>query len=171
MIDEIDRKILSILQCDARASNAAIARQIGLAPSAVLERIRKLEKRRIIRGYEARIDPAAVDRALLAFIFVRTNERAGEITTGEALARLPEVQEVHHVAGEDCYLVKVRASSPSALGKLLRESFGGISTVGSTRSTVVLETIKEHGPLPLGETAAPDSACAAEPGKETEDHE
>lgn len=168
MIDKIDHEILTILQCDARASNAAIARRVGLAPSAVLERIRKLEKRRIIRGYEARIDPAAVDRELLAFIFVRTNERAGEITTGEALAQVPEVQEVHHVAGEDCYLVKVRAPSPAALGQLLRDSFGGIETVASTRSTVVLETVKEHGPLPLGEIAAPESSCATEPGKEAE---
>jgi len=153
MIDDIDRKILTILQDDARASNAAVARRVGLVPSAVLERIRKLEKRGIIRGYETRIDPAALDQELLAFVFVRTNERAGEVTTGDALAMLPEIQEVHHVAGEDCYLVKVRAASPGALGSLLRKKLGAISTVGSTRTTVVLETVKERGTLALDEEA------------------
>jgi Lrp/AsnC family leucine-responsive transcriptional regulator len=166
MIDEIDRKILTTLQDDARASNAAIARRVGLVPSAVLERIRKLEKRRVIQGYEARIDPAAVGRGLLAFIFVRTNERAGALTTGDALALVPEVQEVHHVAGEDCYLVKVRSPSPAALGKLLRESFGGIATVSSTRTTIVLETVKEHGPLPFDETPTCQAPNIAEPSDE-----
>jgi Lrp/AsnC family leucine-responsive transcriptional regulator len=149
MIDEIDRKILSILQTSARTSNADIARQIGMVPSAILDRIRKLETRGIVRGYEARLDPQALGLGLLAFIFIRGEERVGEIETGQQLAQIPEVQEVHHVAGEDCYLVKVRVENTEALGRLLREKFGAIHTVRSSRTTIVLNSLKETALLPV----------------------
>ena len=149
MIDGTDMRILQILQSEGRTSNAEIARQVGLAPSATLERIRKLEKKDILQGYEAQLNPRAVGLGLLAYIFVKTDEDISEHTTGDHLARLPEVQEVHHVAGEDCYLAKVRVRDPQSLGLLLREKFGSIPTVVSTRTTVVLETVKESGLLPL----------------------
>ena len=150
MIDEKDREILAIVQDNARTNNAEIARRVGMAPSATLERLRKLEKRGVIEGYEARLDPRSIGLGLLAFVYVRTRESMDEdFPTGEALARLPEVQEIHHVAGEDCYLIKVRAESTEALGRLLRERLGSIESVLSTRSTIVLETIKESSRLPL----------------------
>lgn len=149
MIDEVDLKILNILQRDARASNVEIARAVGLAPSATLERIRKLEQRGLIRGYEARLDSAALGRGQVAFVFVRTNERAGAIGTARRLARIPEVQEVHHIAGEDCFLVKVRAASTQELGALLRSRFGTIPRIISTRTTIVLDTLKEVASFPL----------------------
>ena len=149
MIDAIDQQILDILQRAARTNNADIARQVGMAPSAVLERIRKLEKRQIIRGYSAHLDPHVANLPLLAFVFVRTDESLSEMGTAVELAKIPEVLEVHHVAGEDCYLIKVRASEPESLGKLLRERLGHIPTVLSTRSTIVLETVKEDTKLPL----------------------
>src|SRR6188474_2458254 len=110
MIDATDRQILDILQKDARTSNAEVARQVGLAPSAVFERIRKLEEKGVLRGFHADVDPHAAGLPLLAFVFVRSNERAGGVTTAEKLARIPEVLEVHHVAGEDCFLAKLRAA-------------------------------------------------------------
>jgi Lrp/AsnC family leucine-responsive transcriptional regulator len=149
MIDEIDASILTILQDDARTPNAEIARRVGMAPSAILERIRKLEARGTIQGYETRICPEALGLGLVAFIFVRADERVGQAEAGQQLAALPEVQEVHHVAGEDCYLVKVRVADTTALGRLLREQFGAIACVRSTRSTIVLSTIKESAQLPL----------------------
>ena len=69
MIDETDRRILSMLQQNARIANAEIARQVGMAPSAVLERVRKLEERGFVREYTARLEPEALDLGLLAFIF------------------------------------------------------------------------------------------------------
>ena len=149
IIDEADRKILGLLQADARASNVAIARQVGLAPSATLERIRKLEKSGIIQGYTARLDPKALGVGLVAFVFVRSRERVGHTGTARLLARLPEILEVHHIAGEDCFLVKVRAADTEALGRLLREGFGRAPTIVSTRTTIVLETVKETPALPL----------------------
>jgi Lrp/AsnC family leucine-responsive transcriptional regulator len=149
MLDRHDLRILDLLQRDARTPNVAIARQVGLAPSATLERIRKLEKRGVIQAYTARIDPRALGVGLLAYVFVRSDERAGETRAAGALARRPEVLEVHHVAGEDCFLVKVRAADTEALGRLLREVFGAVPTVRSTRTTIVLETVKETPALPL----------------------
>jgi Lrp/AsnC family transcriptional regulator, leucine-responsive regulatory protein len=148
-MDEIDRQIAMFLQDNARTSNAEIARQVGMAPSAVLERIRKLEARGILRGYEARLSPKALGLGLLAFVFVRTRESVGKLETGARLAELPEVQEVHQIAGEDCYLVKVRAADTEALGRLMREKFGAIPSVRSTRTTIVLTTMKESALLPV----------------------
>lgn len=149
MIDEIDQLILTIIRGNARLSNAEIARQVGMAPSAVFERIRKLEARGIICGYEARINPVSVGLGMLAFIFVRAAEKVGSMDTGRLLAQIPEVQEVHQVAGEDCYLVKVRVADTEALGRVLRDRFGGIDAIISTRTTIVLATLKETAQLPL----------------------
>lgn len=152
-VDDIDLGILRALQENARESTAEIARRIGLAASAVHERIKKLEARGLLRGYSADVDPEAVDLGLLAFIFVRSSDRLGELGTAEELARFPEVLEVHHVAGEDCYLLKVRAQSTQDLARLLREKLGSVAAVTSSRTTIVLETVKETSRLPL-----PDSA-------------
>lgn len=151
MIDAIDRKILNILQQNARTPNAQIARELNMAPSAILERIRKLETSGVIQGYEARIDPEALDLRLLAFVAVRADSDGSEMTVGEQLRQIPEVQEIHHIAGEDCYLVKVRTADAKSLGRLLRNRITPIGANGSvrTRSTVVLETLHETGRLSL----------------------
>lgn len=153
MIDEIDAQILTILQRNARVTHAEIARSVGLAPSAVLERVRKLEARELIRGYVAVLDPAALDQSMLAFIAVRTTERPGDSRVAQALAAIPEVLEVHHVAGDDCLLLKVRGRDASHLAQILRDRLGPIDGVRSTRTTIVLDTIKEDCRLPLPEVA------------------
>lgn len=149
-LDPIDRQISRMLQANARETQADIARAVGLAPSAVLERIRKLEARGIVKGYAAELEPRAFGFALLAFIAVRTDvSDQGEV--GEALASHDEVLEVHHVAGDDCYLVKVRARDAEHLGQMLRTRFARISGVRSTRTIIVLETVKETSRLPVVE--------------------
>jgi Lrp/AsnC family leucine-responsive transcriptional regulator len=149
MIDETDLRIVRALQENARTSNAEIARRLGMAPSAILERVRKLEERGVIQGYAATVNPEALGLGLTAFVFVRSSERVGHVGTARALAGLPEVQEVHHVAGEDCFLVKVRVAHARALGALLSEKFAAIDTIVSTRSTIVMETVKETAALPI----------------------
>jgi Lrp/AsnC family leucine-responsive transcriptional regulator len=148
MIDGIDRKILKILQDDARTPNAEIARLVKLAPSAIFERVKKLQKEGILEGYHARLNPKVLDFGLLAFVFVRTEEKSGESSAGKLLSRIPEVQEVHHVAGEDCYLVKVRVKDTDSLYRLMKEKFAPIPQVRSTRTTIVLDTVKESFKLP-----------------------
>lgn len=157
-IDNVDRHIVAMLQKNGRLPNAEIARRVKMAPSAVLERIRKLEERGIVRGYMARLCPSEMGCGLLAFVFVRTNMGVWQGDTGESLAAMPEVQEVHHIAGEDCFLIKVRVKDTAALGSLLRDRINTLETVESTRTTIVLETVKETADLPLtidaGECAA-----------------
>ena len=148
-VDGLDLQILDFLQTNARHTQADIARAIGLAPSGVLERIRKLEAKGIIRGYLADIDPKVAGLGMLAFVAVRSDEVASDDRIARALAETPEVLEVHHVAGEDCYLVKVRCRDAEHLGQLLRTRIGRIAGVKSTRSTIVLETVKETARLPL----------------------
>jgi Lrp/AsnC family transcriptional regulator, leucine-responsive regulatory protein len=149
MIDEIDATIVDLLQENARISQADVARVVGLAPSAVLERIRKLEARGVIRGYTALVDPHALDQSMLAFVAVRSENAPGDDSVAHALASCPEVLELHHVAGDDCYLLKVRARDAEHIGQLLRHRFGRIPGVSSTRTTIVLETVKETPRLPV----------------------
>src|SRR5882672_8127006 len=160
MIDDIDLRILTIMQENAKTSNAEIARRIDMAPSGVLERIRKLEERGIIKGYVPQRNAKALGYGLLAFIFIRTDEMAGEHVTALKLGQIPEVQEVHHVAGEDCYIAKVRVADTEALGKLLREKIGVVPAVKSTRTTIVLETVKESMTLPI-DSGVRDSVLGA----------
>jgi Lrp/AsnC family leucine-responsive transcriptional regulator len=147
MINDIDKEILNIIQQNGRESNAEIARQVGLAPSAVLERIRKLEERGVIKGYEAKLDPRQVGLGLTVFVAVRTSECYGGVE--DALAEMPEVLEVHDVAGEDCCLIKVRVRDTEELGRLMREKIKPIPKIIGTRTTVVLQTFKETSALPL----------------------
>jgi Lrp/AsnC family leucine-responsive transcriptional regulator len=148
MFDAIDQKILTMLQDDARVSNAEIARRLDMAASGIHERIKKLEERGVLRGTTAQVDPHSLDLGLLAFLFVRTEDPVGGDATARKLASRPEIQEVHHVAGEDCYLVKVRVKDTAALSVLLKE-IGAITHVRATRTTVVLETTKETSHLPI----------------------
>jgi Lrp/AsnC family leucine-responsive transcriptional regulator len=155
MIDEIDRNILKILQEDARTTNAEIARSVGLAQSATLERLRKLQDRGIVRGYHAVVDPKAVGLGLLAFVMVRADGNDAR-ETADALGRIAGVLEVHNVAGEDCYIVKIRAADPEDLGRLLREQVRRVPSVTGTRTTIVLETTKDTTALPLDGAAEGD---------------
>jgi len=150
-LDKIDLGILKLMQDNARVSNADIARELNMAPSAVLERVKKLEQKQVILQYTTRLNPVALQQKLLAFIFIKTADGLGSIDTAEELAKLPEVQEVHHVAGDDCYLVKIRTNDSSSLVQLMRNSFSKIPNIISTRTTIVLETVKEQQQLIIPE--------------------
>jgi Lrp/AsnC family leucine-responsive transcriptional regulator len=150
-MDETDLAILSFIQPNSFLTNNELARKIGMAPSAVLERVKKLEQKGIIEGYPTRIKPEALDLKLLAFIFVKTSEGPGNASVAKELSKIPEVLELHHVAGEDCYLAKVRTKDPQSLIYLMREKFR-IPNLLSTKTTIVLETIKETNQLPIPKT-------------------
>lgn len=149
MIDAIDRKILALLQADARIANAEIARRVDLAPSAIFQRIRKLEEAGIIRGYSARLDPRPLGFGLTAFVRVQTRPgaRAADVTAD--LATIPEVAEVHRVIGEDCFFLKVRVGDTGALEELLDHKIQPLPAVGTTQTTIVLSTGKETLDVPV----------------------
>lgn len=144
MLDDTDLKILELIQANGRITNADLARELSMAPSAMLERVKKLEQKKAILQYTAVIDPDVVGQKLLAFILIKTRET--EITdteTAAAISEIPEVQEVHHIAGEDCFLVKVRTTDSKALVQLLRQIKKNTGVI-STKTTIVLDTAKEH---------------------------
>jgi len=142
IIDETDLQILEILQDKARIPNAEIARQVGMAPSAVLERIRKLENQGIISGYEVRLNPEHFGQKLSAFVLLETG-RANNARLSEQLADITGVQEIHQVAGDDGFLLKLRVADTEALGRILREEIAILEEVRSTRTQIVLSTFKE----------------------------
>jgi Lrp/AsnC family leucine-responsive transcriptional regulator len=120
-----------------------------MAPSAIFERIKRLEERGYIEGFGARLNPRLLSLGLLAFVQVRSKDRVSDLSTAQRLAQFPEVLEIHDIAGEDCYLLKVRAPDTESLGRLLRNGFGAIESILSTRTTIVLETVKETSALPV----------------------
>lgn len=157
-LDEKDARILEILQSDGRATNVELARAVELTPSATLERVRKLEERGVIKGYTAIVDPHALGLGLVAFIFMRVDDRDDLVgraeSTAEALSALPSVLELHHLAGEDCFLLKVRARDTNDLYRILRDEFGPFKAIKGTRTTIVLKTVKEATTLPLARERA-----------------
>src|SRR5919112_1574653 len=160
VLDEKDAKILEILQKDGRTANVDLARAVELTPSATSERGRKLEERGLIKGYKAILDPHALGLGLLAFVFIRVDDPEDLIGraegTAEQLAALPSVLELHHLAGEDCFLVKVRAKDTDDLYRILRDELGPFKAIRSTRTTIVLKTVKESTVLPLNRERAGD---------------
>ncbi len=153
MIDKTDLQILLALQEDGRMSNKEIAARVNLAPSATSERLKKLNDRGLIRKIEARLDSGALGYGLVAFIHVRTDELPGTGDAGTELAQIPEALEVYNVAGEDCYLVKVRTKDTESLSLILRDKIGAIESVTSTRTTIVMQSFKETCAIPLTECA------------------
>lgn len=161
MLDTTAIQILKILQRKARIPNVEVARQIGMAPSAVLERIRKLEKQGFIAGYEVRLNPSRFNRQLVVFAWVQPRAITDIDSVGDRLAGLPAVQEVHFVSGEDAFLVKIRVADPGALHDLVRDQIRPIEGVQAIRTHIALATIKESTHIPI-DTNAPSDASAGE---------
>ena len=149
MIDDVSLKILKILQEKARIPNVEVARQVGMAPSAVLERIRKLENQGFIDGYEVRLNPKRFARSLVAFVQVKIKKPGDEKRAGQAVSQIPEVQEVHYVAGDDALLIKVRVADPEDLGRIIRDKIAAVAAVQSTQTAIVLSTYKETARIPI----------------------
>lgn len=157
-LDSTDREILSLLQSNARMSNAEIARRVGMAASAVHQRVRKLEERGVVRGYGSRLNARALGYGLVAFVMVQTRANAAEHDTGALIAEMPEVQEVHRVVGEDCFIVKVRVRDTDELAELLEHRLQRIPSIATTRTTIVVKTLKESAELPLAALESLDEA-------------
>ncbi|HSJ31263.1 MAG TPA: Lrp/AsnC family transcriptional regulator [Longimicrobiales bacterium] len=149
MIDDVDRTILDALQQNARTSNAEIARRVGMAPSAIFQRVRKLEESGLIQGYTARLNAKALGYGLVAFIMVQTRDNASSVDTAGLIAELPEVLEVHRVVGEDCFIVKARVRDTDHLAELLEHRLQPIRSIASTRTTIVVKTVKDRDDLPM----------------------
>jgi Lrp/AsnC family leucine-responsive transcriptional regulator len=151
-LDETDWRILVALQRDARMSYADLAREVSMSPSALTERVRRLEERGVISGYRATVDLERVGLPILAW--VRLRYPSGNYGPFDRLmADLPEALEAHHVTGEDCFLVKVAARSMRHLESVT----GRLSTLGAVTTTVVYSSPlpgRDIGPAAVGLPAA-----------------
>ena len=144
-LDAVDRKILRALAADGRASYQAIADDVGLSRPAVMERVKRLEEAGFIVGYVARLDRAKAGFPVTAFVAVRygNSDYVGDEPQMRAMEKNPGVLECHHVAGEDCYILKVAAPDLEHLQDVLRDLRGSSKAPMSTRTTIVLGTVFE----------------------------
>jgi len=151
-MDNTDLQILKILQKKARVPNVEVARKIGMAPSAVLERIKKLEAQGVIEGYEVRLNPNVFKGSMIAFIQIKVAFPGQLIKTGEKLSKIEQIQEVHFLAGEDCLMVKLRVSDNLELETILRTQIASLDIVKETKTLIALSTLKESAKIMLPET-------------------
>ena len=146
-MEDLDRLIVQLLTEDGRRSYTDLAKETGLSVSAVHQRVRRLEKRGVVRGYHAIIDPETVGLALTAFVSLTPIDPAAPDDAPERLAHLTSIEACHSVAGEESYILKVRVASPAALEILLQEIRAAANV--ATRTTVVLSTPYEGRPPAL----------------------
>jgi Lrp/AsnC family transcriptional regulator, leucine-responsive regulatory protein len=143
-VEEINRTIISLLARDGRMSFTELAKRTGLSVSAAQQRVRRLERRGVIKGYAAIVDPEDAGLPLTAFVSIKPFDPAAPDDAPERLAHLTAIEACHSVAGEENYILKVRVATPAELENLLQEIRTAASV--STRTTVVLSTPYENRP-------------------------
>ncbi|MCA0872335.1 Lrp/AsnC family transcriptional regulator [Seohaeicola saemankumensis] len=153
-LDRFDQAILTALSEDGRMSVADLARRIGLSKSPTQARLKRLESDGIITGYRALIDPIRLGLDHIAFVELRlTDTRETALAAfNAAVARIGEIEQVHLIAGNFDYLIKVRTRSMSEYRAVLAEKISTLPHVASSSTYVAMQAVKEDGPLgALGE--------------------
>lgn len=153
LIDEIDRKIVRLLQENGRLTNAALAEAVGLTPTPMLARVRRLEESGVIQRYMAIVDPASAGMGVMSFVHVSLKSHGLAIHTKflELVDDLPEVIECHHIAGDEDFLLKVAVRDIAALEHFLLQRLSTSGVVGRVKTTLVLSSRKTSGALPIAE--------------------
>ena len=153
-LDEFDLHIVDVLLRDGRLPASQLADMVGLSRAAVTERVAKLERGGVIRGNTIVVDPAALGRTITAFVAARGSTLSPKAKkTFDALMKSDEVVEAHTVAGDDCFLIKVRTSSIASLNTLVSRLTAPPLSL-STRTTIVMKThFEKIGGVTLGEDA------------------
>jgi Lrp/AsnC family transcriptional regulator, leucine-responsive regulatory protein len=146
-VEETDRTIVALLCRDGRMSFTELARRTGLSVSAAQQRVRRLERRGVIRGYAAVINPDDAGLPLTAFISIKPFDPSSPDDSPQRLAHLAAIEACHSVAGEENYILKVRVGSPAQLEDLLQEIRSAANV--ATRTTIVLSTPYENRPPQL----------------------
>lgn len=150
-IDQTDRRILMELQIDGRISNAELAQRLGLPPTSMSDRVRRLQKLGYIKGYSARLDPDLLGYGLLVFVEVLLDKTTPDVFDkfARAVRQAPEVLECHMVAGGFDYLLKTRLPDMTAYRRFLGDVLLSLPGVRETRTYAVMEEVKNDGPLAL----------------------
>ena len=150
-LDHVDLKILGILQKEGRITNFRLARRIRLTPAPTLMRVKKLESAGYIRRYVALVDPEKLGMPVTAFVSVilESHKRKTSMDFVEAVNRLSEVLECHHIAGDEDFLLKVVAASPGEYEKFVLEKLTKISGIEKVKTIFVLSSSKYETAIPV----------------------
>lgn len=152
-IDATDRSILDVLQRDGRITNVDLAQRIGLSPGPTLARVNKLEQTGYIEGYAAMLSRDKLGLSVTAFVLVslREHNRAANDAFLAAVRELPEVLEVHHIAGDEDFLLKVVAESPASYEDFMLESLTSVADLHRVKTVFVLSSPKSTTAIPIRE--------------------
>lgn len=149
--DQIDRKILEILQKDGKITNSQLSKEVGLSPAPTLERVKKLEQSGIIKNYHAQLSREKIGLGVMTMVQVSLVGHKKVVTDSfvSRICEIPEVIECHHVTGSCDFLLKVVSKDISSYQKLMIEKINEIEEVSSTQTMVILSTFKESKVLPI----------------------
>lgn len=150
-LDQIDRKILDILQKNAKITNAQLSKEIGLSPAPTLERVKKLEQTGIIKSYHARLDPTKIGMGVSTFVHVSLKGHNKENINLflAAINTIDEIIECHHITGTGDFILKVVAKDISSYQNLMLEKVSEIAVVDNMQSMVILSTFKDSKSMPV----------------------
>ena len=150
-LDQIDRKVLDILQSNAKITNAQLSKEIGLSPAPTLERVKKLETAGIIQSYHAHLNRQLVGLGVTTFVMVTLVGHKKDVTDSfvRRVGQIPEIVECHHITGDGDFLLKVISHDITSYQKLMLEVINEIEEVASTKTMVILSTFKESKVLPI----------------------
>ncbi len=150
-LSALDRRVLSVMQHRGRITNLELARRIDISPSAMLERVRRLEERKVIRGYRTVIDPKQLGFKLQAMVLITLSRHQIESIDAfeESIRSIPEVTSCYHLTGQYDYLVHLRVRDVEHLGELIKHTIGGIPGVEKQETFLALSVIKEDEGVPI----------------------
>lgn len=150
-LDNIDRKILQILQNNAKITNAQLSKDIGLSPAPTLERVKKLENTGVIKSYHATLDTSKIGLGVTTFVqvFLASHKKSCLDAFVEKINKIDNVIECHHITGSCDFLLKVIAPDIQSYQKLMMEEISEIEEISNMQSMVILSTFKDRKELPL----------------------
>lgn len=150
-IDQTDRKILEILQANAKITNAQLSKEIGLSPAPTLERVKKLENSGVIKSYHAKLDTGNIGLGVNTFVMVTLkghNKKNIDLFLDE-INNIEDVIECHHITGSGDFILRVIAKDITAYQKLMLEKVSEIEVVDSLQSMIILSTFKDSKVMPI----------------------
>lgn len=152
-LDKIDRKILEILQSNAKITNAQLSKDIGLSPAPTLERVKKLETAGVISSYHAKLDTEKIGLGVQTFVQVSLkghNKKNIDIFL-KVINDIPEVIECHHITGSGDFILKIISADIQTYQKLMLEKVSEIDVLDGLQSMIILSTFKDSKVMPVPE--------------------
>ena len=152
-LDDIDRKILSILQENGKITNAQLSKEVGLSPAPTLERVKKLENAGYIQSYHARVDPSKLGLGVSTFVQVGLAGHSMDVIDIfiAAIDSIDEIVECHHITGTGDFILKIITRDIPSYQKLMLEKVSNIEVVDTLESMIILSTFKDSKKLPFPE--------------------